>query len=412
MDIDASKINQLSQGKIPIYEPGLEPLVIANLQEGRLSFTTDIKKAVRESEILFIAVGTPPKTDGSCDLSNVVQVAEEIATHIDRYKIVVTKSTVPVGTTERVKNIILENSAVHFGIASNPEFLKEGDAVHDFQKPDRIVIGTEDEATAAMLRELYAPFVRTQNPIIVMGIRSAEMTKYAANAMLATKISFINEIANICERVNADVSEVRLGIGSDTRIGPRFIFPGLGYGGSCFPKDVKALIHSAREHNYDPQLLCAVETVNAAQKINLIPKITEYFDGQVRGLTFALWGLSFKPETDDIRESPAISMIHELLTLGAHIKVYDPKAMTRVEKIYGNKISYAAKNYDALENADALIIATEWKQFRNPDYARMRQLLKHAVVFDGRNILNQDELKKHQIDYVSVGKSRIKKKWA
>jgi UDPglucose 6-dehydrogenase len=403
MDIDKNKIELLTKGKIPIYEPGLESLVVSNVQEGRLSFTTDIGKAIKESDIVFIAVSTPPQADGSCDLGNVIQVAGEIALHLNQYKIVVTKSTVPVGTTEKVRDIIAAKSGIAFGIASNPEFLKEGDAIQDFQKPDRIIIGAEDEKTANWLRELYSPFVRTQNPVIVMGIRSAEMTKYAANAMLATKISFINEIANICERLDADVSEVRVGIGSDTRIGPRFIFPGLGYGGSCFPKDVKALIHSAKELNYQPRLLNAVEAVNSEQKTTLIPKICDYFQGKIKGLTFAIWGLSFKPETDDIRESPAISIIDELQKMGAHVNAYDPKAMVNAKRIYQDRICFAARNYDALENADALIIATEWKQFRNPDYARMRQLLKNPVIFDGRNILNRGELNRHQFHYFSIG---------
>lgn len=408
VDVLEEKINNLKEGKIPIYEPSLESLVIKNYKNGNLSFTTSLKDSIINSNIVFIAVGTPMGEDGSADLQYVLSVAKDIGENMQSPLVVVNKSTVPVGTASKVREVIegelqKRGVSIDFSVASNPEFLKEGDAVNDFLKPDRIVVGAEDTWAKDMLRELYMPFNRTNNRLIIMDIKSAEMTKYAANAMLATKISFMNEIANICEAVGANVNEVRIGIGSDNRIGYSFIYPGCGYGGSCFPKDVKALSKIALDNNVEPKLINAVELVNENQKKILSKKIVRHFGENLEGRTFAIWGLSFKPETDDMREASSIVLIDELLKRGAKVQCYDPKAMEEAKKFYLKDkvgVSYADNKYDALNNCDALVLVTEWKEFRSPDFSEIKERLKEAVIFDGRNqysTCNLDGIKYYEI---------------
>ena len=411
IDKDENKIKMLKQGQIPIWEPGLEQLVRRNFKEGRLSFSTDIKKAVDESLICVIAVGTPPDEDGSADLTHVLDVAKDIASFMSEYKIIINKSTVPIGTAAKIKDEVqrgLDKRAVtfKFDVVSNPEFLKEGAAIEDFMKPDRVIVGVENEKVAKIMKELYSPFSRTHEKLILMSVRSAEMTKYAANAMLATKISFINDIANLCEMVEADVSEVRHGIGSDSRIGYKFIYPGIGYGGSCFPKDVKALIKIGENVNKDLRVLQAVEAVNEDQKIILLEKIKKHFNENLRGKTFAIWGLSFKPQTNDMREAPSINIIRGLLKSGAKIQAYDPVAMDEAKRIFGDdsNIKYFDGNYETLEGANALLLLTEWHQFRYPDFKKIKKLLREPVIFDGRNQYNPQELKDAGFSYYAIGR--------
>lgn len=407
VDIDEKKVAKLKQGQITIYEPGLEKLFERNLKEERLTFTTDIKKGVNHGEIIFLALPTPPGEDGSADLQYVLGVSEDIGRIITDYKVIIDKSTVPVGTAEKVKAAVEKNYDGQFDVVSNPEFLREGVAVEDFMKPDRIVIGTTSERAQKLLTELYAPYVRQGNPIIFMDERSAELTKYAANAFLATKISFMNEIAQLCERVGADVDMVRKGIGSDDRIGRRFLFPGIGYGGSCFPKDVKALIHSSKEVAYDFKILNAVTHVNESQKVHLVNKIKRYYNNDLSGKHFAIWGLAFKPNTDDIREAPALEIISALLDEGATVAAYDPEAMKNVRGLIGEKIAYAEGQYECLQNADALIISTEWNEFRTPDFDKISATLKDLVIFDGRNVFDVDTMQKKGFHYESIGRPLV-----
>jgi UDPglucose 6-dehydrogenase len=406
VDIDERKVNKLKNGQITIYEPGLEKLFERNLKEERLSFTTSLEEGLQEAEIVFLALPTPPGEDGSADLKYVLGVADDIGKLLTDYKIIIDKSTVPVGTAEKVRDAIAKNYKGEFDVVSNPEFLREGVAVEDFLKPDRIVIGTTSERAKEQLTELYAPYVRQGNPIIFMDERSAELTKYAANAFLATKISFMNEIAQMCERLGADVDMVRKGIGSDERIGKRFLFPGIGYGGSCFPKDVKALMYSAKEVSYEFKILDAVTSVNDKQKSHLVTKLKRYF-GDISGKHFALWGLAFKPNTDDIREAPALEIIEELLSEGASVAAFDPEAMNNVKNIFGDKISFCETPYDCLPNADALIIATEWNEFRTPDFDKMLATLKEPVIFDGRNVFDVVAMEKKGFHYESIGRPLV-----
>ena len=405
VDIDQKKVDKLSSGEITIYEPGLEKIFLRNLKEQRLHFTSDLKAGIKDAKILFLALPTPPGEDGSADLKYVLGVAKDLGKIIEDYVVVVDKSTVPVGTAEKVQKAIAENSKVDFDVVSNPEFLREGVAVEDFMKPDRVVIGTNSERSKKLMNELYAPFVRSGNPLIYMDVRSAELTKYAANSFLATKISFMNEIAQLCERLGADVDMVRLGVGSDARIGKRFLFPGIGYGGSCFPKDVQALVKSAAEVDYDFQILNAVMDVNEKQKLHLMPKINDYFNGDLAGKHFALWGLAFKPNTDDIREAPALYMIEALLAAGATVAAFDPEAMPNVKALLGDTISFAENQYDALEGADALIIATEWNEFRTPDFLKMVKSLKQKAIFDGRNLFEVNSVNELGFHYESIGRN-------
>ena len=403
VDNDVRKVSLLKRGKIYIYEPGLETLVKRNVKEGRLSFTTNLARAVKNSLITFIAVGTPPNHDGSTNLKHVFEVAQGIGKAMNDYKIVVTKSTIPVGTTEKVKMIIDKTTKYSFGIVSNPEFLKEGAAIDDFMKPDRIILGLEDPEAKEVMEELYAPFVRTGNPIITMNIRSAEMTKYAANAMLATRISFMNELANLCDAVRADINSVRSGIGSDPRIGSSFLFPGVGYGGSCFPKDVQAMISTAYEHKRVLKILPAVEAVNQKQKELLAERVIKRFKKNLKNKTIAVWGLSFKPNTDDMREAPSIVIINKLLKQGAKIKAYDPVAMPNTKKEFGKKIHYGKDNYEVLKGADALLVITEWSEFRRPNFEKMMKLMKTPVIFDGRNIYSSRTLGDKGFEYYGIG---------
>ncbi|GIV34591.1 MAG: UDP-glucose 6-dehydrogenase [Chitinophagales bacterium] len=408
VDIDEEKVRKMLSGIVPIYEPHLDVLFERNIREGRLTFTTQLADAVKASKIIFLALPTPPDEDGSADLSYVLGVAEELGKIITEYKVIVDKSTVPVGTAEKVRAAIQKNAKVDFDVVSNPEFLREGFAVDDFMKPDRVVVGTSSERARKLMEELYKPYVRQGNPIIFMDEKSAELTKYAANAFLATKITFMNEIANFCEKVGANVDMVRIGIGSDSRIGKRFLFPGIGYGGSCFPKDVQALVKSGREHGYEFKILESVMAVNEKQKTIIIPKITQYFgsNGSLSGKRFAMWGLAFKPDTDDIREAPALYIIDELLKLGVHIVAFDPEAMPNVKKKLGNKIEYAPDRYSALKDADALIIATEWSEFRSPDFEKMASLMKQKVIFDGRNLYEPAEMQAKGFYYRSIGREQ------
>ncbi len=404
IDIDKSKVDKLSNGEITIYEPGLEKIFLRNLKENRLKFTTDLAGGVKDAEIIFLALPTPPGEGGAADLRYVLGVATDLGKLLTDYKVIVDKSTVPVGTAEKVHAAVAANFKGEFDVVSNPEFLREGVAVDDFMKPDRVVVGTRSERARKLMSDLYAPFVRQGNPVIFMDEKSAELTKYAANSFLAAKISFMNEIAQLCERLGADVDMVRRGIGSDDRIGKRFLFPGIGYGGSCFPKDVQALVMSAEEVNYDFKILKAVEEVNEKQKLHLIPKIKDYFKGNLAGKHFALWGLAFKPNTDDIREAPALYLIDALTAAGATVSAFDPEAMNNVRKVIGDKISYADSQYLALENADALIIATEWSEFRTPDFDIINSSLKNKVIFDGRNLFDVKYIADLGYHYVSIGR--------
>ncbi len=403
IDKDEAKVRQLRRGAMPIYEPGLEEMVRRNRSEKRLEFTKDLPKAVRGATIVFIAVGTPQHEDGSADLTHVLGVASEIAKAMNGYKVIVDKSTVPVGTAARVRDVIRRETTHPFSVVSNPEFLKQGAAVEDFLKPDRVVIGVDDKRGEEVMRELYAPFTRTGAPIMVMDCPSAELSKYAANALLATRISFMNEIANVCEAYGANVDHVRKAIGSDRRIGPSFLFPGIGFGGSCFPKDIKALVKFSGDRGYDFQTLKAVDRVNEAQKVRFVAKLEKHF-GSLRGKTIAVWGLSFKPRTDDMREAPAIPLINRLLRAKAKVQAFDPQAKPVALRIFGKKIVLANRNYDALKGADALVIATEWNEFREPDFARMRKLMKTPVIFDGRNIYSPEQMRSLGFTYYSVGR--------
>ncbi|MBK7440506.1 MAG: UDP-glucose/GDP-mannose dehydrogenase family protein [Bacteroidetes bacterium] len=407
VDIDAAKVTRMQSGEIPIYEPGLETLFHRNIKQGNLEFTTDLKTAVEQTDIVFLALPTPPNEDGSADLKYVLKVADDLGHIINGYKIIIDKSTVPVGTADLVRARIAANCKHQFDVVSNPEFLREGMAVEDFMKPERVVIGTESEKAQDMLNRLYAPFVRQGNPIIFMDERSAELTKYAANAFLATKITFMNEIANLCERLGADVDMVRKGIGSDSRIGKRFLFPGVGYGGSCFPKDVKALNQMANSAGYDFRVLQSVMEVNDNQRIILLEKIIHQFGSDLHGKTFALWGLAFKPNTDDIREAPALYLIETLLERGAKIQAFDPEAMPNVKKEIGDSITYGNNQYEVLHNADALIIVTEWSVFRTPDFELMQRSMKNKMIFDGRNLFELEELREQGFYYESIGRKIV-----
>lgn len=414
VDIDVKKVEKMKQGVVPIYEPGLEVLFERNIKNNRLSFTTDLKEAVRKSDIVFLCLPTPQDGDGSADLKFVLGAAGELGKQFKAepdlgFRIIVNKSTVPVGTSEKVWDVVKKYAPdFDFDVASNPEFLREGVAVEDFMKPERVVIGTSSEKTKEILAELYEPFVRSGNPIYFMDERSAEVTKYAANCFLATKISFMNEIANLCELTGANVDKVRIGIGSDSRIGKRFLFPGVGYGGSCFPKDVFALVNTARENKYDFKILSSVIEVNKLQKQRFVQKILNYYNGNISGLHFAIWGLSFKPNTDDVRDAPSIDIIKMLLEKGASITAYDPEAVNQTKLILNDKINYAGSSYSALENADALLIITEWNEFRNPDFNKMKSLLKSPVIFDGRNLYDLERMHEVNFIYHSVGRVTIK----
>ena len=403
VDKDSAKVRALQRGRIPIYEPGLEELVRRNRTEKRLTFTTDLTKGVRASQIIFVAVGTPTGEDGSADLRHVLDVAREIGKAMNGYKVVVDKSTVPVGTSEKVRYVIKKETSHPFSVVSNPEFLKQGAAIEDFMKPDRVVIGADDQRAAEIMRELYAPFTRTGAPIMMMDCASAELCKYAANAMLATRISFMNEIANVCEVVGADVDAVRRAVASDRRIGPAFLFPGVGYGGSCFPKDVKAIIKFAAAKNYSFEILHAVEHVNERQKVRLLTKMKQHF-GSLKGKRIAVWGLAFKPKTDDMREAPAVPLIEGLLEAGASVAAYDPEAVKVARGIFGTRVDFKEKGYDALSGADALAIVTEWPEFREPDFVKIKKALKTPVVFDGRNIYNPEQLRGLGFTYHSMGR--------
>jgi len=407
VDIDKEKVDRMKNGEVPIYEPYLETVFERNIRQNRLEFTTDLKEAVSKSTVIFLALPTPPGEDGSADLSYVLGVAEELGKIIDEYKVIVDKSTVPVGTAELVERTIAENAKVDFDVVSNPEFLREGFAVEDFMKPDRVVIGTSSERAAKVMTDLYRPFVRQGNPVIVMDEKSAELTKYAANSFLATKITFMNEIANFCELVGADVDMVRRGIGTDDRIGKRFLFPGIGYGGSCFPKDVQALARSGKQYGYHFEILDSVLKVNDIQRVSLVKKLREYFGNDLKGKRFALWGLAFKPDTDDIREAPALYMIRELLLDDAQVAAFDPEAMENVKSVHGDAIEYVENMYEALEGADALLIATEWSVFRNPDFDKIAQKLKNKVIFDGRNLFEPQRMKELGFYYESVGREKV-----
>jgi UDPglucose 6-dehydrogenase len=409
VDIDKNKVDKLSGGQITIYEPGLEKIFLRNIKEGRLTFTTELEAAIEGAEIIFLALPTPPGADGSADLKYVLGVADHLGKILKDYKVIVNKSTVPVGTAGKVSAAIAKNYKGEYDVVSNPEFLREGVAVDDFMKPDRVVVGTKSERAKKLMSDLYAPFVRQGNPVIFMDERSSELTKYAANSFLATKISFMNEVAQLCERMGADVDMVRRGIGSDDRIGKRFLFPGIGYGGSCFPKDVQALIMSSDEVKYDFEILKAVEKVNANQKLHLVEKIKAYFKGDLKGKHIALWGLAFKPNTDDIREAPALSIIDALTTMGATIAAYDPEAMPNVKAQIGDKIKYATSQYEALIGADFLIIATEWSEFRTPDFERIDKEIKNKIIFDGRNLFEVSKMKELGYHYESIGRAAATK---
>ena len=409
VDIDKFKVEKLSNGQITIYEPGLEKIFLRNIKEGRLTFTTELASAIEGAEIIFLALPTPPGADGSADLKYILGVAEQLGEILKDYKVIVNKSTVPVGTADKVKAAIAKNYKGEYDVVSNPEFLREGVAVDDFMKPDRVVVGTRSERAKKVISDLYAPFVRQGNPVIFMDERSSELTKYAANSFLATKISFMNEIAQLCERMGADVDMVRRGIGSDDRIGKRFLFPGIGYGGSCFPKDVQALIMSSDEVKYDFEILKAVEKVYANQKLHLVDKINAYYKGDLKGKQIALWGLAFKPNTDDIREAPALSIIEALTAMGANITAYDPEAMPNIKTQIGDKIKYATSQYDALTGADFLIIATEWSEFRTPDFERMDKEIKNKIIFDGRNLFEVSKMKELGYHYESIGRAAATK---
>lgn len=412
IDVDSQKIDNLKKGIMPIYEPGLDDMVLRNAEKGRMIFSTSLKDNLEDTEAVFIAVGTPPDEDGSADLKYVLDVARELGQNMDHYMVVVTKSTVPIGTSEKVKNVILEEQekrgvSIPFDVASNPEFLKEGNAIEDFLKPERIIVGTESEEAEKIMRRLYKPFVLNNHPIIFMDIPSAELTKYAANSMLATRISFMNDIANFCEIVGADINSVRKGIGSDSRIGSKFIYAGVGYGGSCFPKDVKALIKTAGENNYSLDILKAVEYVNNRQKEVLFSKVKDHFNGDLSGKRFAIWGLSFKPNTDDMREAPSLVIIDKLLDAGASVIAYDPVAMEESRRRTGDRIDYANDQYEALVDADALLLVTEWNEFRTLNYKVLAKLMKDRLIFDGRNLYEPSEMKEFGFTYYGIGRERV-----
>jgi UDPglucose 6-dehydrogenase len=407
VDIDKEKVERLKKGEIPIYEPGLDIMFYRNIVQGRLSFTTSLQEGIADAHIIFLALPTPPGEDGSADLKYILKVAEDLGPLLKQYTVIVDKSTVPVGTSELVHERIAKNAKVDFDVVSNPEFLREGVAVEDFMKPDRVVIGTRSEKAKKIMEKLYAPLVRQGNPIMFMDERSAELTKYAANAFLATKITFMNEIANLCEKVGANVDEVRKGIGADSRIGKRFLFAGIGYGGSCFPKDVQALAKTSKDHQYDFRILDSVMSVNSKQKTKLIPIIKSYFNGDIKGKTLAVWGLAFKPYTDDIREAPALENINALLAEGVNIRCYDPEAMNNVRKIMGDKVYYGTDLYDTVKGADALLIMTEWPEFRTPDFERIPALLRTKVIFDGRNLFEAEQMLELGFDYFSIGRQPV-----
>jgi len=407
IDINVDKVAQLKNGVIPIYEPGLDVLFERNVKQGRLKFTTSLAEGIEGAEIIFLALPTPPGEDGSADLQYILKVADDLGSLLDQYVVIVDKSTVPVGTAVKVKNAISEQSNVDFDVVSNPEFLREGVAVEDFMKPDRVVVGTTSERAKKIISRLYAPLVRQGNPVIFMDEASAELTKYAANSFLATKISFMNEIANICELLGADVDAVRKGIGADTRIGKRFLFPGIGYGGSCFPKDVQALHKSSKDTGYDFKILDAVMSVNEGQKTKLIAEVIKHFNGDLTGKTIAIWGLAFKPYTDDIREAPALENIKILLELGASIKTYDPEAMHNVKSLIGDKITYSEDEYQAVDGVDALMIMTEWPVFRTPDFDQLGIQMKNKVIFDGRNLFDLVEMEEKEFKYISIGRAKV-----
>ncbi len=409
VDIDEDKVEKLKNGVIPIYEPHLDNFFQRNISQKRLSFTTSLKEGIKDAQFIFLALPTPPGEDGSADLSYILGVAENLGKILDDYKVIIDKSTVPVGTAAKVSAAIKKNTKVDFDVVSNPEFLREGYAVEDFMKPDRVVVGTSSEKAKNLMEELYKPFVRQGNPIIFMDEKSAELTKYAANSFLATKITFMNEIANYCEIIGADVDKVRKGIGTDSRIGKRFLFPGIGYGGSCFPKDVKALNKSGIDENFQFKIINAVMDVNEIQKLILVQKVKSYFGNDLRGKNFALWGLAFKPETDDIREAPSLDIINELTLAGANIVSYDPEAMLNVKKLIGDKIKYANSSLEALKNVDALLIATEWAAFRNPDFNEMNLLMKNPIIFDGRNLYSIESMAKRNFYYQSIGRQVVNK---
>ena len=409
VDIDEDKVEKLKNGVIPIYEPHLDNFFQRNISQKRLSFTTSLKEGIKDAQFIFLALPTPPGEDGSADLSYILGVAENLGKILNDYKIIIDKSTVPVGTAAKVSAAIKKNTKVDFDVVSNPEFLREGYAVEDFMKPDRVVVGTSSEKAKNLMEELYKPFVRQGNPIIFMDEKSAELTKYAANSFLATKITFMNEIANYCEIIGADVDKVRKGIGTDSRIGKRFLFPGIGYGGSCFPKDVKALNKSGIDENFQFKIINAVMEVNEIQKLTLVQKVKSYFGNDLTGKNFALWGLAFKPETDDIREAPSLDIINELTLAGANIVSYDPEAMPNVKKLIGDKIKYANSSLEALKNVDALLIATEWAAFRNPDFKEMNSLMKNQIIFDGRNLYSIESMAKRNFYYQSIGRQVVYK---
>ncbi len=407
VDIDEAKVKKMVNGEVPIYEPHLDVLFERNIRQGRLHFTTKIDEAIADAEVIFLALPTPPGEDGSADLTYVLDVADTLGKIMTEYKVVVDKSTVPVGTAEKVKEAIAKHAEVQFDVVSNPEFLREGFAVDDFLKPDRVVIGSSSDRAHQVMSRLYKPFVRQGNPIIFMDEKSAELTKYAANAFLATKITFMNEIANFCEKVGANVDMVRIGVGSDSRIGKRFLFPGIGYGGSCFPKDVQALVKSGNDHGYNFNIINAVLNVNHRQKYRLIEKLTAYYNGDLKGKTFAIWGLAFKPDTDDIREAPALYMIEELLAAGAKVKAFDPEATENVHNRFGDKVSFGKNQYEVAEHADALLIATEWPVFRSPDFEKLGTMLKSKVIFDGRNLYEINAMRELGFYYESIGRETV-----
>lgn len=406
IDIDAEKVKLMKEGKVPIYEPGLDTLFERNIAQERLSFTTNLEEGIREAKVIFLALPTPPGADGSADLQYVLDVSKKLGPMLKEYTVIVNKSTVPVGTADKVRNAVAENCKVEFDVVSNPEFLKEGYAVEDFMKPDRIVIGTRSHRAREIMEKLYKPFVRQGNPIIFMDERSSEMTKYAANAFLATKITFMNEIANLCDRVGANVDMVRRGIGTDVRIGKHFLYSGIGYGGSCFPKDVQAIVKTAHENDMNLEILEAVIRINEKQKTVLIPKMKEYFGGSLKGRRVAIWGLAFKANTDDIREAPALYIIEELLKEGAEVVVHDPEALNNVRKLFGDKIKYSELQYEALDEADCLMIVTDWQSFRNPNFGKVAIKLKNKVIFDGRNLFEHDEMAEIGFTYFSIGRNK------
>jgi UDPglucose 6-dehydrogenase len=404
VDNDAAKVERLQKGVIPIYEPGLPEIIERNVREERLTFTTDLEAAVKKSLVIFVAVGTPPLPSGAADLSAVFSVAAAIGRAMDRYKVIVVKSTVPVGTSEKMREILKKETTQQFDLVSNPEFLKQGAAVDDFMKPDRVIVGADDVRPAEILRDLYAPFVRTGSPVLIVDTRTAEMLKYAANAFLAARISFMNEIANLCEEVGANVDQIRKGLATDSRIGPAFLFPGVGFGGSCFPKDIRALIDTGRQHQYEMKVLEAVDSVNRNQAARFVDKVRRHFEGNLRDKRIGVWGLAFKPRTNDMRDAPAIKIIEDLLAEGAAIAAYDPEAMDEAKKVFGNRVQLASSNYGCVEGADALLILTEWQAFRNPNFERMKSTMRNAVIFDGRNIYDPAHLRQLGFTYYSVGR--------